>query len=323
MARTPSPDLTAALDAYTTAASAGLTPDDCMSCARSAVSGPWTPSLSASLSRSLKAAGIARTGRGGDRRSDLDRQIAERLDQMRADIRECRAQAREELTPGRVIKVLPDGQEVVVEQWSALTIEGRARTADALRSLSKPGKPASQWRRHEVDSLTAPAVCDSENRQAVAEYWSDQVTQIRIDATNEIAKLITANAGQATKVDWLASIWGPDRPLVPRVIRPADPPSVAIGRPNQSSRYGTRVSYAWVWSVFTPAERTTHEWLRDLEMVTLDGYRSVHRTVRAIDLDTAESDDVDWATPGPKDVAQKSGHGGGRRWSTERVSAMS
>ncbi len=308
MARTPSPDLTAALDAYTTAAAAGLTPADCMSCARSAVSGPWTRSLSASLSRSLKAAGIARTGRGGDRRSDLDRQIAERLDQMRADIRECRAQAREELTPSAT-------------RWSALTIEGRARAADALRSLSKPGRLASQWRRHEVDSLTAPAVCDSENRAGAAEYWSDQVTQIRIDATAAIDKLITVS-GQTPQTDWLASIWGPDRPLVPRVIRPADPPSVAIGRPNQSSRYGTRVSYVWRWTVFTPATPFIAEWLRDQEMVTVDGYRRVHRTVRAIDLDTVESDDVDWAPPGPRDVAQKSGHGG-RRWSTEQVSAMS
>ena len=169
MARPASPEFHQALEAYEIAITAGCSPADALAAARQAVGDRWSDSLAASLSRKLKALGTSRPGSGGDHRSPVLKQVMDRIQDVRAELCTLHSIATAELS---------------------LTVVDVNLDRDLSRQLSRPGKPVSLWRQHEIDGLQAGVVTAQEARRGVRDFWERMADEIRHEAWRDIQQQV-------------------------------------------------------------------------------------------------------------------------------------
>lgn len=169
MARPASLEFRQALEAYEIAIAAGCSPTDALAAARQAVGDRWSDSLAASLSRKLKTLGTPRPGRGGDHRSPVLKQVMARIRKARAELHALHS--------------------IAAAEMSLIPVD-TSLDQDLARQLSRPGKPVSLWRRHEIDRLQAGVVAAQEDRRRVREFWERMADEIRHEAWCDIRRLV-------------------------------------------------------------------------------------------------------------------------------------
>lgn len=177
MGRPRSAAVACALDAYTRRLSAGVGHHEALAAAKVSVGADgWTPAVAASVSRAIKPLRPADVRRGGDHRDWITRRVAAVLMDARHQLRSV-SQARRDAHN----RYAPDAAAV-------------ALAADARRALTRPGRPPGSHRRHQLDTMTAPADCGTQMARWSDDNWQDVAPEIRQTAYAEVAVLASLDA---------------------------------------------------------------------------------------------------------------------------------